>query len=356
MTNPDPIKVLVIDDSALTCKVIAQILDKDPAINVVGTAESAQDAKLKIQALKPNVITLDIVMPKVDGLSFLKTLMQEDPLPVIIMSSLTTMGSPLSLQAIESGAVDVMSKPNEHAHLDVIGPQIILKVKAAAAAKSKISKAGTPSSKASKTRLALTGKPAANQLILLGASTGGTEALKDILSTLPADIPGTCIVQHMPEHFSNVFANRLNDLCAFDVKEAEEGDAMRPGLALVAPGNYHILLKQEGQHYYVSLDKGPPVWFQRPSVDILFKSASKIAGNNILAGILTGMGKDGAEGLLALKNKGAVTFAQDEESSIVFGMSKAAYDIGATDKLIPLDRCALHIVNSLSRLGLSATH
>lgn len=358
------IRVLVIDDSAVVRKLVTEALAADPEIEVVGTAMDPYIARDKIVQLKPDVLTLDIEMPRMDGLTFLKIVMQERPLPVIIISSLTKAGSHHAIEALRSGAVDVLGKPNGSYSFGDLGPQLILKIKAAAIAKLRRpsptispfgrgkattetpntrSPVGTPShSKTPIPRppLQVLGSPSQHsprRVILLGASTGGTEALREILSSLPGDLPGIAVVQHIPAHFSRAFADRLNAICAFEVREAIDGDKLYPGLALIAPGNYHMMLQWSGDGYRVRIADGPMVWHQRPAVDMLFKSAADLAGPHAIAGVLTGMGKDGAEGLLRLKEKGATTFAQDEDSSVVYGMPRAAWENGAAQRQVSLE-------------------
>ena len=386
---PRKIRVLVVDDSAVIRKVVSEALAADPEIEVVGTAMDPYIARDKIVQLKPDVLTLDIEMPRMDGLTFLKIIMDERPLPVIIMSSLTKTGSHHAMEALRLGAVDVIGKPGGSYSFGDLGPQLIDKIKTAATAKIRrprathapfqrittapvVAPAPTAPAKpavAPNSRPPITAQPRpvaapashpplvalahpsrhnTRRLILLGASTGGTEALRDVLTHLPGDLPGIAIVQHIPAHFSRAFAERLNATCAMEVREAVDGDRLVPGLALVAPGNFHMMLQWTNEGYRVRVADGPMVWHQRPAVDMLFKSAADIAGNQAIAGILTGMGKDGAEGLLRLREKGAMTFAQDEESSVVYGMPKTAWENGAAQRQIPLDHIAAHIIQAVA--------
>lgn len=355
-----PTKVLVVDDSATVRQLISRMLSQDSEIEVVGTAQDPYVARDKILELNPDVITLDIEMPRMDGITFLKILMEQHPLPVIIISSLTQSGSKIALEALRIGAIDVMAKPGSAFTVGEIGPQLIEKIKGAAIAR-KIQRrtrtipvpahtlAGSKplapmllNKEATKPPLTKHFNPRAG--IFLGASTGGTEALREVLTHLPADIPPTFIVQHIPPHFSKAFADRLNQLCPFRVKEAEEGDVGMPGLALVAPGDFHMTLHWTGSAYKVALKKGPFVWHQRPAVDVLFDSAVSVgAAPFATCAVLTGMGRDGAEGLLKLKKNGATTFAQDEASSIVYGMPKACVELGAADKVLPLNDMARNL-------------
>jgi len=392
---PRKIRVLVIDDSAVIRKVVSEALSIDPEIEVVGTAMDPYIARDKIMQLKPDVLTLDIEMPRMDGLTFLKIIMDERPLPVIIMSSLTKTGSHHAMEALRLGAVDVLGKPGGSYSFGDLGPQLIDKIKTAATAKIRrplptrapFQKPGTVQSAAtasqppvlapassrplpttsSKPPILPVRRPVAapithpplvalahparhhpRRLILLGASTGGTEALRDVLTHLPGDLPGIAIVQHIPAHFSRAFAERLNATCAMEVREAVDGDRLVPGLALIAPGNFHMMLQWTNDGYRVRVADGPMVWHQRPAVDMLFKSAADLVGHHAIAGILTGMGKDGAEGLLRLREKGAMTFAQDEESSVVYGMPRAAWEIGAAQRQLPLDAVAAHIIQAVA--------
>jgi two-component system, chemotaxis family, protein-glutamate methylesterase/glutaminase len=350
------IRVLIVDDSAVVRKLASEALSLDPEIEVVGTAVDPYVARDRLKELNPDVITLDLEMPRMDGLTFLRLLMERRPMPVIVMSSLTQRGSDYALEALRLGAVDFLGKPSGSYSFGELGPQLVAKVKAAAGARVRAAPAGeatkpTPIATRPSTP-SLSRPPSAprvhhpRSVILLGASTGGTEALREILTRLPADLPGIAIVQHIPATFSKAFADRLNTLCALEVREAVDGDRLTPGVALIAPGGFHLLLQWSGGAYRVRVALGPPVWHQRPAIDLLFKSAADCgAGPHAIAGILTGMGKDGAEGLLRLREKGAVTFSQDETSCVVYGMPKAAWECGASKLQLPLDRIAVHLVN-----------
>lgn len=365
------IRVLIVDDSAVVRKLVTEALSHDPAIEVVGTAMDPLFARTKISQLNPDVITLDIEMPRMDGLTFLREIMETRPLPVIIMSSLSQSGSQQAFEALRLGAVDVLGKPSGSYSFGDLGPQLCEKIKAAAVARLRprgplpaliaapakprvVTAAGSFSATPAAAERTITGRlpPAASnahhhprRVILLGASTGGTEALRTVLEKLPAGLPGIAVVQHIPPVFSKAFAERLNSLCAFEVREAADGDCLSPGLALIAPGNRHMLLQWETAGYRVRLSDGPPVWHQRPAVDILFKSAVENAGSHAIAGVFTGMGKDGAEGLLRLREKGALTFSQDEASSIVYGMPKVAWELGGSRKQVALADAARHLVS-----------
>jgi two-component system chemotaxis response regulator CheB len=347
------IKVLIVDDSLVVRRMLSRILGEDPAIEVVGTAEDPYDAEGKILALNPDVLTLDIEMPKMDGITFLKILMEKRPMPVIVMSSLSQAGSSYAIDALQFGAVEVLAKPYGPYSVGSVGAQLVDKVKAAAASVRRIGILKSSYSAAMAKGTAAPVKPAAQapgapapvrfhsrQLVALGASTGGTEALKEVLTALPADMPPIVVVQHIPPYFSKAFADRLNGLCRFSVKEAEEGDLAKPGTCLIAPGDFHMVVNWGTQGYQVSLKKGPQVWHQRPAVDILFKTVAEVSGKYCAAALLTGMGRDGAEGLLAIRNKGGTTFAQDEATSVVYGMPKVAADIGAAQKILPLQKIA----------------
>lgn len=331
------IRVLIVDDSALVREILARELARDPEIEVVGTAPDPYIARDKIVALKPDVLTLDIEMPRMDGLTFLRKLMHHHPMPVIVVSSLTPKGGDIALEALEVGAVEVMCKPGAAYTVGDMSIALIDKIKASARVsvarrERKAAAVGAPQ------RLSMS--RTTHKVIAIGASTGGTEALTTVLTSLPPDAPGIVIVQHMPEHFTRSFANRLNDLCAMDVKEAENNDTVVPGRVLIAPGNYHMLLRRNGAVYCVDVKQGPLVSRHRPSVDVLFKSVAKYAGKNAVGVILTGMGADGADGLLEMKKQGAPTIAQDEASSIVFGMPKEAIARGAADHVVGLPNVA----------------
>ena len=340
--NARRIRVLIVDDSAVVRKLVSDALKADPEIDVVGTAVDPFAARDKIQQLNPDVLTLDLEMPRMDGLTFLKILMEQRPLPVIIMSSLTQRGSDYALEALRLGAFDVLAKPNGSFSFGDLGPQLIARIKATAGARLRVSHAApAPAARPPEERTTIRSRGSPRDLILLGASTGGTEALREVLMHLPGNLPGIAIVQHIPPVFSKAFAGRLNDLCAFEVREAVDGDRLTPGLALVAPGNFHLLVQWDRDHYRVRVAGGPPVWHQRPAVDLLFKSAAQPGvAPHVLAGVFTGMGRDGAEGLLLLRERGATTFAQDEATSVVYGMPRAAWENGAAQRQLAIDRAA----------------
>ena len=335
------IKVLIVDDSAIVRKIFSEELSKYPDIDVVGSAPDPFVARDKIVALKPDVITLDIEMPRMDGLTFLRKMMKYYPLPIIIVSSLTPKGGKLTLEAMEIGAVDVIAKPGSSYTVSDMSAQLVEKIRAAAWAK--VVKIDSDISEPDRTPLKALAQTS-YKVIAIGASTGGTEALKKVLTRLPANAPGIAVVQHMPANFTTSFAERLNSLCQLTVKEASDNDSVVPGTVLIAPGNYHMILRRSGARYYVEVKTGPMVHHQRPAVDILFKSTAKYAGANAIGVILTGMGADGAEGLLEMKKAGAGTIAQDERSCVVFGMPKEAIKLGAVDSVLPLDQIAAEMM------------
>ena len=337
------IKVLIVDDSAIVRKVFSEELSRYPDIQVVGTAPDPFAARDKIVFLQPDVITLDIEMPRMDGLTFLKKLMKFHPMPVIIVSSLTPKGGKLTLEAMDLGAVDVIAKPGSAYSVGDMSAQLAEKIRGASRAR--INR--TPVREDIETGRVESIKALAqttNQVIAIGASTGGTEALKTVLTRMPPNSPGIVVVQHMPANFTTAFAERLNSLCQITVKEARDNDSVTIGSALIAPGNFHMILRRSGARYYVEIKTGPMVHHQRPAVDILFKSTAKNAGANAIGVILTGMGADGAEGLLEMKKTGARTIAQDEATCVVFGMPKEAIKMGAADRVVPLNQIASEIV------------
>lgn len=341
-----PIRVLVVDDSAVVRRLVSEALANEPGIEVVGTATDPFMAKDKIKELSPDVITLDLEMPRMDGLTFLGILMRERPTPTIVMSSLTQENSTHALEALRLGAVDVLAKPGGSYSFGDLGPRLVLAVRAAARARLTrpvFTRAPMPAPPPARLVTPSYGGEA-RRLIVLGASTGGTEALREVLVRLPAGLPPIAIVQHIPAHFSKAFADRMRSLCAFEVHEAIEGEMLRPGMAVVAPGNFHLLLRWVGGGYRTELNSGPQVWHQRPAVDILFKSVPEASARHVVAGVLTGMGKDGAEGLLRLRRAGAATFAQDEATSVVYGMPREAWENGGAERQMPIHLIAEHIV------------
>lgn len=341
------IKVLVVDDSALVRKLLTKELNKKDDIEVVGTALNPYIAREKIAKLNPDVLTLDLEMPRMDGLSFLSKLMKHHPMPVVVVSSLTPKNSDNALTALRLGAVEVVCKPGSAYSTQNISKEIIKAVRTASVANfnNNVSNSNKKKSKLPKINSAGAKlKQTTKKLIAIGSSTGGTKALEAILPVLPHNLPGIVIVQHMPPVFTKSFADRLDKVCNVDVKEAENGDWIRPGQVLLAPGNYHMLVQKKGAKYYTRIKKGPPVHHHRPSVDVLFNSVAKSAGINATGVILTGMGSDGAKGLLAMKEEGAHTIGQDENSCVVYGMPKVANELGAVSKVLPLSQIANAIV------------
>lgn len=343
------VRVLVVDDSAVVRQTFEQELAKDKDIEVVGTASDPYVARDKIVALKPDVITLDIEMPRMDGLTFLRKLMQHYPVPVVIVSSLSKEGSAVALEAVQSGAVDVMCKPGASYAVHDMAVQLREKVKAAAAINLDKMRARQDSLAVADLPVTKALVATTNKLLIVGASTGGTQALEYLLRQFPRNAPGTLIVQHMPAGFTAAFASRLSGLCAVEVKEAVDGEQVSSGKVLIAPGNKHMLVKRSGASYFVEVKDGPLVGHHRPSVDVLFRSAAMHVGANAVGVILTGMGCDGAAGMVLMKKAGAVTIAQDETTSVVYGMPRAAFETGAVDHVLPLQE----ICGSMMRFAAS---
>jgi len=356
------IRVLIVDDSALVRQTLTDILQSDPEIEVMGTATDPFVAARRIQQEVPDVITLDIEMPRMDGITFLRKIMSQRPVPVVVCSSLAEIGSETLSQAWEAGAVEIIAKPRVGTAQFLLESKIRICDVVKAAARVRLSQLSSQAARASRpqapakklTADVVLAAPIAGQamarttenVICIGASTGGTESLRVVLEALPAASPGIVIVQHMPEKFTEAFARRLNGLCDMEVKEAADGDTVLRGRVLIAPGDRHTLLQRSGARYYVSVKEGPLVSRHRPSVDVLFRSAARYAGANAVGIIMTGMGDDGARGLLEMKQAGATTIAQDEATSVVFGMPKEAIALGAADKILPLDLLAMEIVRA----------
>ena len=340
------IDVLIVDDSATARAILSEILKNDSEIGRVDTAPDAYIARDKIVKNRPDVVCLDVEMPRMDGITFLRKMMQHMPLPVVMVSSLTQKGAQTTLDALEAGEVDVIAKPhsNIYDNSDEIKDELLAKVKNAAFAQVKkyVENRGTKKLKYKKALSETTQK-----LIAIGSSTGGVEALKVFLGQFPRNTPGMLIVQHMPADFTKQFASRLNGICEMDIKEAEDGDTVSIGQVLIAPGNLHMVLRRSGHRYYVQLGGGDKVSGHRPSVDVLFNSVAKNAGSNALGVILTGMGSDGAKGLLSMKNAGSMTFGQDKKSSTVYGMPKVAYDLGGVIQQNSLDELPGRILKYL---------
>ncbi|MEW6411917.1 MAG: chemotaxis response regulator protein-glutamate methylesterase [Candidatus Zixiibacteriota bacterium] len=339
------IKVLIVDDSAIVRQIFREELSRDPEIQVVGTAPDPYVARDKILQLQPDVITLDVEMPRMDGITFLRKLMKYHPVPAVVVSSLTPRGGELAMEALDAGAVEVMSKPGSAYTVGEMSIELIQKIKAAAYVNLEKKLQQTPTGESKPTKLSLT--RTTNKVVAIGASTGGTRALEMVLGTLPVNTAGIVIVQHMPENFTRAFAERLNQNCDLRVKEAENGDSVIPGKALIAPGNQHMTLERSGANYFVRVKRGPLVNRHRPSVTVLFKSVARYAGANAVGVILTGMGADGAEGMLEMKQNGAYTIAQNEETCVVYGMPHEAVKLGAVDSVEPLDRIPAKILERL---------
>lgn len=335
------IRVLVIDDSALTRQILVSALSSADDIEVIGTAPDPYVARDKIKELEPDVLTLDVEMPRMDGLTFLEKLMRGHPMPVVMVSTLTEKGSATTLRALELGAVDFVAKPtfDVRKNFALVAQEVVEKVRAA-----RFAHVRAPFDLTSVRRLPQIAHGAlpetTDKIIAVGASTGGTEALKVFLTAMPPDAPGIVITQHMPQLFTKQFAERLNTLCSIEVKEAETGDRVRTGRALIAPGNFHMKVERQGGYYRVAVVEGETVNGHRPSVDVMFDSLAEHAGKNCVGVIMTGMGNDGAKGLLNLKQKGSRTVAQDEATCVVFGMPRVAIQLGAADLVLPIDRMA----------------
>jgi two-component system, chemotaxis family, protein-glutamate methylesterase/glutaminase len=324
------------------------VLNLDPGIEVIGFGVDAYDARDKILQLEPDVITLDLEMPRMDGLTFLKLIRKHHPTPVIVVSSFTQSGSAKALEALAEGAIGVIGKPDGTRTMGEVGQELALQIRAAADSKKRVFKINsTPTIPA--TALIAAGNYGVGRVILIGASTGGVEALRYLLPRLPRGLPPIVIVQHIPANFSNLMANNLNTLCPYEVREAVDGDDLRAGLCLIAPGGVHMMLTSSGMGYRIKLDQSPPVHHCRPSVEVLFKSGAEIARHRAVGVLLTGMGVDGAKGLLDLKNTGARTIVESEESCIVFGMPQAAIRIGAAENIEPLEKIPRAILDALAR-------
>jgi len=345
------IRVLIVDDSAVVRQILSDVLSSDPEIEVIGTASDPFVAADRIEEQTPDVITLDIEMPRMDGLTFLQKIMQQHPIPVIICSTLAEEGAQSTLMALEYGAVDIITKPRIGTKQFLEDSSVLLREAVKAAARARV-RMLSPHRKVEPKLTADAILPRATsamletteKVVVIGASTGGTEALRAVLEVLPADSPGIVVVQHMPEVFTRAFANRLDGLCQISVKEAEPNDTVLRGRALIAPGSLHTLLKRSGARYYVEVRDGPLVSRHRPSVDVLFRSAARYAGRNAVGVIMTGMGDDGARGMLEMKEAGAATIAQDEATSVVFGMPNEAIKRGGVDEVLPLQSIARSIL------------
>ncbi len=346
MVSDRRIRVLIVDDSAIVRKILAESLAGEPDLEVVGTAPDPYVARDKILSLEPDVVTLDIEMPRMDGLTFLKKLMHFHPLPAVVISSLALPSCRLAVEALECGAVEVLAKPGGPYSVGELRTTLAGKIRAAAASRvTRTAAPGTPT--AARPRPPEGPPPLAPDLVIaIGASTGGTEAIAAVLTKLPRSSPGILIAQHIPPGFSRAFANRLNETCAMKVKEAEDGDELRSGVALVAPGDFHMVLRKNAAGHFVNVKTGPRVCYQRPSVDVLFLSVAEVAGTRAIGVLLTGMGADGAKGLLKLRTAGAHTIAQNEATCVVYGMPREAFELGAAEAVLPLPEIAGAILSA----------
>ena len=350
------IKVLCVDDSALIRSVMTEIINSQADMTVVGTAADPLQARDLIKVTNPDVLTLDVEMPRMDGLEFLEKLMRLRPMPVVMVSSLTERGSEIALRALELGAIDFVTKPRLGVRDGLLQYTELIagKIRTAAAARLLPGRHGASAKSAGENpQEPLLRSPllSTEKLVIIGASTGGTEAIREVLLPLPPDAPAVLIAQHMPAGFTRSFAQRLNGLCRITVKEAEHGERVLPGYAYIAPGGFHLSLGRSGANYVAQLDQEPPVNRHRPSIDVLFDSAARHAGKNAIGMILTGMGRDGAEGLLRMKQAGAYTFAQDEASCVVFGMPREAIALGAADEVAPLAEMGRRVLAHLRTFG-----
>ena len=341
------IRVLVVDDSAVVRQIFQRELSAAPDIEVVGAAPDPYVARDMMQALEPDVVTLDLEMPRMDGVTFLRKIMRYRPLPVIVVSSLTPRGGDLSMEVLAAGALDVVCKPGPAYDVGDMTADLIEKIRMAAGARVSrvVSEPPTCAKVVAPSGLSRT----TNRVVALGASTGGTVAIERVLRGLPVDVPGTIITQHMPKGFTSSFAARLDSLVPLHVREAVDGDSVVPGTVLIAPGDRHLVLRRSGARYFVAIKDGPAVNRHRPSVDVMFRSVARVAGKNAIGVILTGMGGDGAQGMLQMKEAGAHNIAQDEQTSVVFGMPKVAIDAGGVDEVVPIERVADRIVAAARR-------
>jgi len=347
-----PIRVLVVDDSALVRRILSEALDRHTDIEVVGTATDPYVARERIVALRPDVVTLDVEMPRMDGLSFLAKLMRHFPIPVIVVSSVTPQHSEAAMRALTLGAVDVIAKPGAMQATAEVTDELVRAVRVAARAK--VSRLLEPVDATPVRMSTIASLDSTHKLIAIGASTGGTQAIEAVLRQFPVDAPATVIVQHMPEHFTTSFAKRLDGVSAMTVREARDGDVLAPGLALVAPGGRHLLIQASGARWVARVKDGPKVHHQRPAVDVTFQSLARCAGRNVVAALLTGMGADGAKGLLALREAGAHTIAQDEATSVVWGMPREAIRLDAAADVLPLGEVASGLLHAIGREAVPA--
>ncbi len=337
MLSPaNPVRVLIVDDSAVVRQILTRDLKKHPGIDVVGAAPDPFIARDRIVELKPDVITLDVEMPRMDGITFLRALMKHHPIPVIVCSSLTPRGSQTALDAMDAGAVDVVCKPDGMYSIEQMVGTLVEKIRIASRTKPRV----RDSANNARPRPTLAMSETTHKIIALGASTGGVQALTEVLTQFPRNAPGTVVVQHMPPKFTASFAERLTKECQVEVREARSGDRVIPGRVLLAPGGFHMVLRRSGAEYLVDIVQGPEVHHQMPAVDVLFDSVAQFAGANAVGAVLTGMGADGAAGLAAMRKAGARTVAQDEATSVVFGMPMEAIKLGAAEKVVPLGEVA----------------
>jgi two-component system chemotaxis response regulator CheB len=346
------IRVLIVDDSALVRSILTKALSRDPQLEVVGAAPDVYVARDKIVLLKPHVLTLDVEMPRMDGVEFLKRLMPQHPIPVVMVSAMTAPGARVTLDALESGAVDFVLKPSSsfgNNLEDMIG-ELIDKIKAASVVDVSRYK-GVYHDRKLKKQISGVLSGSTDKVVAMGASTGGTVALRQVIESFPSDLPGTVIVQHMPPKFTKMFADKLNEVSDVEVLEARDGDRIIRGRVLIAPGGYQMEVVRSGGRYQVRIKEGEKVNGHCPSVDVLFKSVAKNVGSNAVGVILTGMGRDGADGMLEMRNSGARTMAQDEASSVVFGMPKEAFANGGAEKLLSLDDIPKEIIRNLKEIG-----
>jgi two-component system chemotaxis response regulator CheB len=368
---PRRIRVLVVDDSALVRRTISDALAQDPEIEVVGSACDPYVAREKILRLDPDVLTLDMEMPRMDGLTFLRILMAQHPLPVVVVSSLTQAGSQLALDAMDAGAVDVLAKPGGSTSVGDLADKLIFHVKAAAAS-SRFGRrrsfdpaltdtpvrarpapiaprSGTPAPPPTVSVRGLQGRVDPRQLIVIGSSTGGVEALRTVLPRFPETMPPVVVVQHISAYFSKVVAERLDTVCSMQVQEAQDGMVLQRGMCVIAPGDHHLAVTWQGDSYRTRLLHSPPIHHCRPSVDVLFRSAAEAAGNRVVAALLTGMGSDGALGMQAIRKAGGFNIAEDEQTCVVYGMPRAAINLGVVDQVVPLPRIADAILDAVER-------
>jgi two-component system, chemotaxis family, protein-glutamate methylesterase/glutaminase len=348
---PRRIRVLVVDDSALVRQAITEAIADDPEIEVVGSACDAFVAREKIERLDPDVVTLDLEMPRMDGLTFLRILMEHHPLPVVVVSSLTQEGSQAAMDAVEAGAVDVLAKPDGTLSIGALADRLAYHVKAAAAAGARLRRAAKPDAggRHAQGPIRIAAGLESRGLIVIGASTGGVEALRTVLPRLPLGLPPIAVVQHISAHFSRIVADRLDAVSSVRVREAGDGEPLEPGTCVLAPGDHHLAVVREGTGFRTRLLRTPPIHHCRPAVDVLFRSAAEAAGPHVVATLMTGMGSDGALGLQAIRQAGGTTIVQDEATCVVYGMPRAAVALGVVDQIVPLSAIPEAIVAAVAR-------